>query len=133
MPPPPDHAATLRETMTGHWMAAGRPSYRKLAQLTGAVSHTTIAQFFSGQRGAPSWDRTQAIATALGVTGPDLDELRSLWGDAEQQRPPRAPARPAGHPVSTGQQLACPACGTHLEFTIRAAGLRIEVRATGQA
>lgn len=59
-------------------LRAGKPSSRKIAADTGRLSHTTIAEAFSGRR-LPSWEALEAIIEALNG---DTKDFRLLWADA---------------------------------------------------
>ncbi|WP_329082417.1 AIPR family protein [Streptosporangium sp. NBC_01469] len=66
-------------------MAAGAPSLRKLADMTGqAVSHTTIAAAFKG-RVVPRWEVVQRIVDALHG---DTALFQRLWREAAADTPP---------------------------------------------
>jgi len=74
-------AAALRELRAN----AGNPSFRKMAELSGRVSHTTLHEAATGAR-FPSWDTTREFALACGGSEADW---RDRW---ERARP--GPPRP---------------------------------------
>lgn len=79
-------AAQLRELRD----RAGRPSYRRLAQLA-HYSHTALSQAAAGQS-LPSLAVTQAFVRACGG---DVEEWSARWREVDQAvRPPGEPPRP---------------------------------------
>jgi hypothetical protein len=67
-------AAQLRELR----MAAGNPSFRKMAQRSGCVSHTTLHEATTGAR-FPSWQTTREFVKACGA---DAAQWRARWEQA---------------------------------------------------
>lgn len=78
-------AAQLRELRE----RAGRPSYRRLAQLT-HYSHTALSQAAAG-RSLPSLAVTQAFVRACGA---DVEEWSARWREVA-----RSPGEPSGPPL----------------------------------
>ena len=56
-----DFAAALRQLR----LEAGKPSFRAMAGVSGAISHTTLHEAASGSR-LPSWPTTRAYVQACG-------------------------------------------------------------------
>src|SRR5437588_565132 len=66
---------------------AGNPSFRRLAGLSGTISHTTLHEAAAGHR-MPSWETTREFVRACGG---DEAEWRARWEHAVDA----VPARPA--------------------------------------
>jgi predicted NACHT family NTPase len=60
---------------------AGMPSARSLAQSTGKISHTTIAESLSGKR-VPNWPTLSTIVQTLGG---DQHHMQNLWRAAVEE------------------------------------------------
>lgn len=67
---------------------AGNPGSRKIAAQLGTVSHTTVAEAFSGRR-IPTWPVVAAIVDGLGG---DSRLFRQLWQDATNEAPTQTDA-----------------------------------------
>jgi Ig-like domain from next to BRCA1 gene/Helix-turn-helix domain len=71
---------------------AGNPSFRKMAQLSGSVSHTTLHEAATGAR-FPSWETTREFVRACGADPePWLPRWKQARGEPEDETPP-PPAR----------------------------------------
>jgi NACHT domain len=66
----------------------GNPGSRKIAAQLGTVSHTTVAEAFSGRR-IPTWPVVAAIVDGLGG---DSRLFRQLWQDATNETPTQTEA-----------------------------------------
>ncbi|MEV4535499.1 NBR1-Ig-like domain-containing protein [Asanoa sp. NPDC049518] len=71
----------LRET-------AGGPSFRKMAGLSGRISHTTLHEAAAGTR-FPSWETTREFVRACAA---DEAQWRTRWEDAQRREPAVTPA-----------------------------------------
>jgi hypothetical protein len=60
---------------------AGSPSFRKMAQLSGCVSHTTLHEAATGAR-FPSWETTREFVKACGA---DPAEWQARWEQARRE------------------------------------------------
>ncbi len=69
-------------------VSAGSPSFRKMASLSGCISHTTLAEAVKGLR-FPSWETTQEFVKAC--RGIEAD-WRARWESAKKDITPEAPA-----------------------------------------
>lgn len=68
-------------------VSAGSPSFRKMAGLSGCISHTTLAEAEKGLR-LPSWETTQEFVKACGGNEADW---RARWESAKKDVTPEAP------------------------------------------
>src|SRR3954452_20176024 len=59
--------------------AVGSPSFRKMAGLSGRISHTTLHEAAAGTR-FPSWETTREFVRACAA---DEAEWRRRWEDAQ--------------------------------------------------
>jgi Ig-like domain from next to BRCA1 gene/Helix-turn-helix domain len=81
---------------------AGNPSFRKMAQLSGCVSHTTLHEAATGAR-FPSWETTREFVKACGADPePWLARWKQARGEPEDpandiQSHPEKEHRRAGH------------------------------------
>lgn len=113
-------AAQLRELRD----RAGRPSYRRLAQLA-HYSHTALSQAAAGQS-LPSLAVTQAFVRACGG---DVEEWSARWREVDQAvRPPGEPP----HPSAPSASAPSPA-RAHSRWQATAGGLRVRIAAAGMA
>lgn len=67
---------------------AGSPSFRKMASLSGCISHTTLAEAEKGLR-FPSWETTQEFVKACGG---DEADWRARWEGIKKDLAPGASA-----------------------------------------
>jgi len=109
-------AAQLRELRE----QAGRPSYRKLAQLA-HYSHTALSQAAAGQS-LPSLAVTQAFVRACGG---DVEQWSARWREAGQAvQPPGEPPHPSGQgPARAHSRRQAVTGGLRAKARITAAGL----------
>ena len=78
--------------------SAGTPSFRKLASLSGCISHTTLAEAEKGLR-LPSWETTREFVKAC--QGDEAD-WRRRWERAKEAITPQEPALT---PSLSGEEL----------------------------
>jgi hypothetical protein len=92
-------AAALRELRD----SAGTPSFRRMAQLSGCVSHTTLHEAATGSR-FPSWETTREFVLACGA---DPESWRDRWTRAgtapNQAATPTEPEPPAVDKSATAE------------------------------
>jgi hypothetical protein len=76
--------------------SAGDPSFRKMAERSGCISHTTLHEAVKGIR-FPSWETTREFVKACGA---DEAPWRQRWEELKGLTPPAvlAPANAAGQP-----------------------------------
>lgn len=79
-------AAALRELRE----AAGTPSFRRMAGVSGVISHTTLHEAAGGSR-FPSWETTREFVKACGG---DEREWRAKWLAAKAELSPEEPIVP---------------------------------------
>ncbi|UIJ34462.1 NBR1-Ig-like domain-containing protein [Allobranchiibius sp. GilTou73] len=86
-----DELSALRESV-------GSPSFRKMAETSGCISHTTLHEAASGNR-FPSWDTTKQFVLACGA---DPAPWQERWHAAARQVDPSTePATPSTSPVAS--------------------------------
>ncbi|WIM95105.1 NBR1-Ig-like domain-containing protein [Actinoplanes oblitus] len=93
-------AAEFAEQLRDLRVAAGNPSFRKMAGRSGRISHTTLHEAAAGTR-FPSWETTREFVRACGA---DEARWRRRWEDAQRQEvrpadPPPAEALPVPPPA----------------------------------
>lgn len=62
-------------------LRAGLPSVRRLARVTGALSHDTVHRVLVGAK-VPTWGPLELVVEALGG---DVEEFRRLWMSAQRR------------------------------------------------
>ncbi|WP_328606447.1 NBR1-Ig-like domain-containing protein [Amycolatopsis sp. NBC_00345] len=92
----PARADLLATELAALRASAGNPSFRKMAELSGCISHTTLHEAVKGIR-FPSWETTREFVKAC-----DADEApwRQRWEELKGLTPPAvlAPVNAVGHP-----------------------------------
>jgi Helix-turn-helix domain len=113
-----DFAAQLRELRE----RAGRPSYRRLAQLA-HYSHTALSQAAAGHS-LPSLAVTLAFVRACGG---DVEEWTARWREAGQfaQSPGEPPCPPVQRPARTDSRWQASAGGLRAKGRIAAVGMAV--------
>jgi 8-oxo-dGTP pyrophosphatase MutT (NUDIX family) len=108
---------------------AGNPSFRKMAQLSGSVSHTTLHEAATGAR-FPSWETTREFVRACGADPePWLARWKQARGEPDDSQPtPATEQRRARHPrrrravVVTGIAILLLGIATGVVATARGTG-----------
>jgi hypothetical protein len=106
--------------------SAGSPSFRKMAQLSGCVSHTTFHEAATGAR-FPSWETTREFVKACGADPePWLARWKQARGEPEDDVPPPPVHRRLRRP---SRRVAVFACVAILVLGI-ATGVVVTIRGT---
>ncbi|WIX79740.1 NBR1-Ig-like domain-containing protein [Amycolatopsis carbonis] len=71
----PDPADVLAAELAALRASAGNPSFRKMAERSGCISHTTLHEAVKGTR-FPSWETTREFVKACGA---DEEPWRARW------------------------------------------------------
>ncbi|MDT8909504.1 NBR1-Ig-like domain-containing protein [Amycolatopsis sp. PS_44_ISF1] len=93
---PPDRAGQLAAELAALRADAGNPSFRKMAERSGCISHTTLHEAVKGVR-FPSWETTREFAKACGA---DETHWRQRWEELKGLSRPEAPAVAAPVPAA---------------------------------
>lgn len=96
-------ATALRELRA----SAGTPSFRRMAQLSGCVSHTTLHESATGSR-FPSWETTREFVLACGG---DPESWRERWQQAGSTSDRDAPTAPGLAPAAPTGLASAPPTG----------------------
>ena len=96
-----DQLSTLRTS-------AGNPSFRKMAETSGCISHTTLHEAAVGHR-FPSWDTTKQFVLACGG---DPAQWQGRWNAAAREVDPAADRTPSTAPAATPAAATTAAGGT---------------------
>lgn len=105
-----DELSTLRES-------AGNPSFRKMAETSGCISHTTLHEAASGNR-FPSWDTTKQFVLACGA---DPAQWQARWDAAAREVDPAAERTAPGAPPAPAAPVA-PVPGSDVPVAAAAGG-----------
>ncbi|PKV91855.1 helix-turn-helix protein [Amycolatopsis echigonensis] len=92
----PSAAEVLSAELAALRARAGNPSFRKMADRSGRISHTTLHEAVRGTR-FPSWDTTREFVRACDA---DEQQWRRRWEELKGVPPePAAPENTAGEPA----------------------------------
>lgn len=89
-------ATTLAAELARLRREAGDPSFRKMAERSGRISHTTLHEAVRGTR-FPSWETTREFAKACGA---DEEPWRRRWVELQSVPEPESP-EPSAEPSAT--------------------------------
>ncbi|MEW2499103.1 NBR1-Ig-like domain-containing protein [Amycolatopsis sp. NPDC047767] len=101
----PDPADVLAAELAALRASAGNPSFRKMAERSGCISHTTLHEAVKGTR-FPSWETTREFVKACGA---DEEPWRARWVELKGVPPvpePVAVAQVSEAPVSAAEASA---------------------------
>ncbi|MEU4668764.1 NBR1-Ig-like domain-containing protein [Amycolatopsis sp. NPDC023774] len=84
----PDPADVLAAELAALRASAGNPSFRKMAERSGRISHTTLHEAVKGTR-FPSWETTREFVKACGA---DEEPWRARWVELKGVPPVPEPA-----------------------------------------
>jgi hypothetical protein len=127
--PRADQASAFRTALRELREEAGNPPFRKMAQLSGSVSHTTLHEAATGAR-FPSWETTREFVRACGADPePWLARWKQARGEPEAETPPPPPVRHSRRRVAVlaGVSLLLLGIAAGIIFMPRSAGAHAAV------